>query len=218
MNSTLPTSFVQFQTRTDRPRFLAAQYPVLLTGRLLDVGCDQAVLRSLVQPGQYVGMDLSEQADLRQNLMEEPRLPFADRAFDAVMCSDVLEHLENLHQVFDELVRVTNGHLLVTLPNNWNSARMRLRRGHGAIAHYGLPLEKPLDRHRWFFNFSDAEEFFRGQAKRLGLELCELRAFEKPRPALVRLARHVLMPDDMRYRNLYAHTLACLYRRPASST
>jgi SAM-dependent methyltransferase len=207
---------VHFEARTERPRFLAAQYPVLLAGSLLDVGCDRAVLRERVAPGKYVGMDLSPEADLRQDLMAEPRLAFPDRHFDAVLCSDVLEHLENLHQIFDELVRVTRGHLLVTLPNNWNSARLRLARGYGSIAHYGLPLEKPADRHRWFFSLSEAEEFFRGQAPRLGLELVELRVLEKPRPALVRLARRALAGDGVRYRNRFAHTLACLYRRPAS--
>ena len=215
MSHALPTSYVHFEARTERPRFLAAQYPVLLTGSLLDVGCDRAVLRERVAPGKYVGMDLSPEADLCQDLMAEPRLTFPDRHFDAVLCSDVLEHLENLHQIFDELVRVTRGHLLVTLPNNWNSARLRLARGHGSIAHYGLPLEKPADRHRWFFSFSEAQEFLRGQATRLGLEIVELRALEKPRPALVRLARRALAGDGERYRNRFAHTLACLYRRPA---
>lgn len=213
MNDVL-TSFVRFEERVDRPRFLAERYAPVLAGRVLDVGCDRAVLRQSCARGQYVGMDLSAEADLRQDLMANPRLPFPDRSFDGVICSDVLEHLEELHLVFDELVRVTRAHLLVTLPNNWNSARQRLRRGRGAIAHYGLPLEKPVDRHRWFFSFSEAEEFFRGQAARHGLEIVELRALEKPRPVLVRAARALLHPDRRRYRNLYAHTLACHYRRP----
>jgi SAM-dependent methyltransferase len=213
---TLPTTYVEFAERTARPRFLAAQYPVLLGGSLLDVGCDRAVLRGLAR-GPYVGIDFSPEADLRLDLMKEPHLPFPERHFDAVVCSDVLEHLENLHEIFDELVRVTRGHLLVTLPNNWNSARVRLARGRGAIAHYGLPLEKPADRHRWFFGFSEAEEFFRGQAHRLGLEVVELRALEKPRPAAVRWVRRALAGDAQRYRNKFVHTLACLYRRPAES-
>lgn len=214
MSSAIPTAYVEFKERTERPRFLAQRFPVLLAGSLLDVGCDRAVLRSLAR-GPYVGIDFSPEADLRQDLMKEPRLPFPEGHFDAVVCSDVLEHLENLHAIFDELVRVTRGHLLVTLPNNWNSARLRLARGRGAIAHYGLPLEPPPDRHRWFFGFSEAEEFFRGQARRTGLELVELCAFEKPRPLLVRLARRALAGDAERYRNKYTHTLACLYRRPA---
>jgi SAM-dependent methyltransferase len=208
------TSFVEFETRQDRPRFLSQRYPEILRGRVLDVGCDRAVLRAFCAPGSYVGIDLSEEADVRQDLMADGRLPFAERAFDAVVCTDVLEHLENLHELFDELVRVARSHLLVTLPNNWNSARRRLQRGTGAIAHYGLPLDKPVDRHRWFFGFSEAEAFLRGQAARHGLAIAELRALEKPRPLVVRAARRLWHPDAERYRNLYAHTLVCHYRRP----
>jgi SAM-dependent methyltransferase len=214
MSAGIPTTYVRFEQRTDRPRFLARHYAAVLSGSVLDVGCDRAELRAACASGQYVGMDLSAEADLRQDLMANPRLPFPDRSFDGVVCSDVLEHLEDLHLVFEELVRVTRAHLLVTLPNNWNSARQRLRRGQGSIAHYGLPLEKPVDRHRWFFSLSEAEAFFRGQAARHGLSIVDLRALEKPRPALVRAARTLLHPDGARYRNLYAHTLACHYRRP----
>lgn len=210
----IPTTYVEFETRQDRPRFLSQRYPEILRGRVLDVGCDRAVLRPFCAPGSYVGIDLSAEADVRQDLMANGRLPFGEREFDAVVCTDVLEHLENLHELFDELVRVARTHLLVTLPNNWNSARRRLQRGTGAIAHYGLPLEKPVDRHRWFFGFSEAEAFLRGQAARHGLALAELRALEKPRPALVRVARRLRHPDAARYRNLYAHTLVCHYRRP----
>lgn len=207
------TSYVRFEQRTDRPRFLARVYGPLLRKRVLDVGCDRAVLRAFCAPGQYVGIDLSSEADVRQDLQNDGRLPFPDCAFETVVCTDVLEHLENLHQVFDELVRVTGEHLLVTLPNNWNSARVRLRRGYGAIAHYGLPLERPADRHRWFFSLGEAQAFFRGQAERHGLAIVELRVLEKPRPALLRAARALLHPGRERYRNLYAHTLACLYRK-----
>jgi SAM-dependent methyltransferase len=206
-------SFVAFDTRQDRPRFLSRRYGAVLGGRVLDVGCDRAVLRPFCRPGDYVGIDLSPEADVRQDLMADARLPFAERAFDAVVCTDVLEHLENLHALFDELVRVTRAHLLVSLPNNWNSARRRLQRGKGAIAHYGLPLEKPPDRHRWFFSFCEAEEFLRGQAARHGLEIVELRALEKPRPAWLRWARRLRHADPGCYRNLYAHTLVCHYRR-----
>ena len=208
----LRKAFVLFGERTDRPRFLAERFSAALSGNVLDVGCDRAVLRGFVGPERYVGIDLSPEADVRQDLMANGRLPFEDRSFDSVVCSDVLEHLENLHQVFDELVRVARTHLLVSLPNNWNSARMRLARGHGSIAHYGLPLEPPVDRHRWFFSLTEAEAFFRGQAQRHRLAIEELLALEKPRPSWVRGAR-ALVRGGERYLNLYAHTLVCLYRR-----
>ncbi len=214
----LEVTYVAFPSMTDRPRFLAQLYAPYLAGRVLDVGCDQAALRELVGRERYVGIDRSPQADVQHDLQRDGRLSFADAAFDTVICTDVLEHLDNLHQVFDELVRVTKKHLLVTLPNNWNAARQRLRRGHGEIGLYGLPLDPPPDRHRWFFSLLEAEKFLRGQAERHGLEILDLRALEKPRPFLVRAGRSIVYPIRRRYLNLYAHTLACAYRIPAAAT
>jgi len=127
----------------------------------------------------------------------------------------VLEHLENLHAVFDEFVRVARRHAVITLPNCWNSARQRLRRGKGSIAHYGLPLDPPADRHRWFFSLEEAEAFLRERARRTGLEIVEMAALENPRPAPVRWLRRLARPDERRYLNLYAHTLLCVLRRPS---
>lgn len=213
----MKTAHVEFATRQDRPRFLTTILGEYLAGRVLDVGCDKAVLREFVGPERYTGIDISDEADIKQNLQATGTLPFEDRSWDTVVCTDVLEHLENLHAIFDELVRVADRYVLITLPNNWNAARQRLRRGKGAIAHYGLPLEPPVDRHRWFFSLEEAEAFLRGQAERKGLEIVELMALEKPRPAAVRGLRRLKMPNERRYLNLYAHTLVCVYRRPANA-
>lgn len=43
-----------------------------------------------------------------------PRLPFRDRAFDVVLCSEVLEHLVRPVESLAELWRITNKYLLVT--------------------------------------------------------------------------------------------------------
>lgn len=47
------------------------------------------------------------------------RLPFADAAFDAVVCSSVLEYVESPPQVLSELARVLRpaGRLIVSVPN-----------------------------------------------------------------------------------------------------
>ena len=212
----METAYARFDARQDRPRFLSRLYGRYLEGSVLDVGCDKAVLREFVGAERYTGIDRSPEADLNHDLMADGRLPFEDGSFDTVVCTDVLEHLENLHQIFDELVRVARRHLLITLPNNWNSARQRLRRGKGAIAHYGLPLEPPPDRHRWFFSLGEAEEFFRGQLGRFPeLSVAELCALEKPRPSLVRAARRLAHPEQGRYLNLFAHTLVCVYEKRA---
>jgi SAM-dependent methyltransferase len=209
----LSTSYVRFTRRSDRPNFLAALYASLLTTRVLDVGCDTAVLRGRCPPGGYVGLDRTPQADVQHDLVLDPHLPFEARAFDTVVCWDVLEHVERPDGLFAELARVARKHLLVSLPNPWNAARKQLRRGRGAIEHYGLPLDPPADRHRWFFNLSEARAFLEGCAGRHDLEIVELRVLEKPRPLFVRAARHLLHPRADDYRNLFAHTLTAHLRR-----
>ena len=139
----MKSTLIEFETNPDRPLFVGRTYRDFLSGKVLDVGCGPAALRKEIGPERYVGVDVGPDADLKVDLQSSGKLPFPDHAFDAVVCTDVLEHLDNLHQIFDELVRVSGSHLIVTLPNNWNSARVRLRRGRGAIHQYGLPLAPP---------------------------------------------------------------------------
>jgi len=205
--------YVSFRERADRSRYIAATFRDRLRGRILDVGCDQALLRTLLGDIAYTGIDIGGSPDLVMNLDTIDRFPFDDGAFDATVCSDVLEHLDHLHRVFGELVRVTSRHLVISLPNNWVNARGPIERGKGSIAHYGLPATPPTDRHRWFFGLSEAIDFLRAQEREHPLVLEELVVNEKPRPWLVRAARRVRYPWEGRYLNRYAHTVWAVYRR-----
>ena len=210
----LQRDFVHFATREDRPRYLSRRYaPYLAQGRILDVGCDTAVVRGIVGAERYTGVDLTGQADVRQNLQQEGVLPFNDESYDTVLCCDVLEHLDNLHQIFDECVRVAAGYVLISLPNNWNAARVRLRRGRGSFEHYGLPHDPPMDRHRWFFGLHEARDFLLERGRRHGLNILEMVALEKPRPKLVRALRRLRYPGLQHYLNLYTHTVVCMYEK-----
>lgn len=53
-------------------------------------------------------------------------LPFATSAFDAVICSETIEHIEHDAMVIAEAARVlrAGGILIVTVPNLWNAARL----------------------------------------------------------------------------------------------
>jgi SAM-dependent methyltransferase len=203
---------IHFAQRADRSRYIADRFGESLKPSLLDVGCDRALLRELLTLERYTGIDVGGTPDLHIDLERMDRLPFDDGAFDAVVCSDVLEHLDNLHFVFAELVRVTGRHLLVSLPNNWCNARRPIERGRGRMAHYGLPTSPPEDRHKWFFGFTEAREFLQAQEERHGLKLVEMVANEKPRPAVVRALRRLRWPGE-RYLNRYAHTLWALYEK-----
>ncbi|MBI4529407.1 MAG: class I SAM-dependent methyltransferase [Deltaproteobacteria bacterium] len=197
----------EFRQRQDRYRYLVQEFQRFLAGTVLDVGCDQAVLRAMLPAGRYIGIDIGGDADLRLDLEKMEKLPFGDCTYDCVVCLDVLEHLDNLHAVFGELVRVSKAYVIVSLPNNWANARRPIRRGRGSIGHYGLPVSPIADRHKWFFNLSEALDFIRGQEKRYPLRIIDVRVNEKPRPYWVRTFRRLAYRSIMRYLDRYAHTL-----------
>lgn len=96
--------------------------------RVLDVGSgDGVVLSFLEQKGAHpVGIDLSFTRLSRSSAhcgaqhvqAEATCLPFSDRTFDVVVCTDVLEHLADMEQAVTELSRICTepGCILVSVP------------------------------------------------------------------------------------------------------
>jgi SAM-dependent methyltransferase len=205
--------YVAFNTRISRTEYLVERFGKFLQGKVLDVGCNEAPLRKLMPGLDYTGIDVGGTPDLQVDLESVQNLPFEDGEFDAVVCIDVLEHLDNLHAMFDELVRVAKTHLVISLPNCWSGARKPIERGHGAIGHYGLPITRPVDRHKWFFSLSEAQAFFEDQTQRLPISLVEIEATERPRFPLKRLLRRLRHPEQVRYLNRYAHTLWAVFKK-----
>lgn len=91
--------------------------------RVLDAGAGEAAYRDLFRHCRYVATDLGV-GDARWNygnldaLGELRRLPFRDGAFDAVLCTQVLEHVEWPREVVGELRRILKegGTLYITVP------------------------------------------------------------------------------------------------------
>src|SRR5687768_4165243 len=104
--SSLRREFVNFRVRTDRPAFIGRRFRSYLTGTVLDIGCDEAVLKDLVGPENYSGVGITEQAEVKFDLEKQGCLPFKDASWDTVLCLDVLEHLNNMHEFTDEVFRV----------------------------------------------------------------------------------------------------------------
>jgi hypothetical protein len=196
-----------FLERADRTAYLRERFGPYLVSPLLDVGCDRAVLRTLMPDLEYTGVDIGGAPDVRLDLENTERLPFPDGAFGSVICLDVLEHLDNLHVMFEELVRVAARYVVISLPNCWGGARQPIGRGRGSFAYYGLPVDRPADRHKWFFNYTEAREFMAEHARRRGLRIREWVVNEKPRAAVSRFFRRLRYSRKDAYLNRYAHTL-----------
>lgn len=97
---------------------------------VLDVGCGEgfvtAFLKERLPAAELVGVDLSDGAlaYARQHFGTQAtfqkadiyQLPFPDRTFDTVVCSEVLEHLEDPDRAMQELKRVARRYVVITVP------------------------------------------------------------------------------------------------------
>lgn len=170
-----------YKNREERSKWLGERFrnEISQSNSILDVGCYNANLKEhLPNNIKYTGIDIAGKPDIFINLDKIDKLPFDDNEFDSVICADVLEHLENIHLIFDELCRVSNKYIIITLPNAYASIPEFIkgkkyttdadkRKQFGKYnKFYGLPLEKPEDRHRWFFAFNEAVEFIDYNAKK----------------------------------------------------
>ena len=155
----LSTELIAFPARINRTEFVAKRFAEYLKESILDVGCYEAPLREILGKNIYTGIDMVGKPDINFDLDSGAPLPFEDESFKSVTCIEVLEHLDNLHFMFSELVRVSQEYIIISLPNSWREARCPIERGKGHFAHYGLPGSKTKDRHRWFFNISEAKKF-----------------------------------------------------------
>ncbi|MBI3881378.1 MAG: methyltransferase domain-containing protein [Verrucomicrobia bacterium] len=202
-----------FPERRLRSEYIAARFRPLLKGKVLDVGCDRALLKQLVPGLDYFGIDIGGTPDRVVDLEKENAVPFPDNSYDCIVCSDVLEHLNNIHHIFAELIRVTRGHVVLSLPNNWTNARRPVARGKGAIGHYGLPVNPPEDRHKWFFSLTEAEAFIKGQQAKVPFEIVEMFAMVKPRFGPLKMLRQLTAGSQGQYLNRYAHTLWAVLKK-----
>ena len=200
--------YVSFDGRLGRSQFLFDHYRSSFETSVLDVGCYEAPIRQMLGDHvEYTGIDIVGNPDIVVNLEECESLPFKDASYHTVICIEVLEHLDRLHPIMGELFRVASKEVIVSLPNCWNSARTPITRGSGTIAHYGLPLERPVDRHKWFINVSDITNFFvRYTEMHPEIDTVDIVGVEKPRPVFVRMLRK-LSHSDINYYNKFVHTV-----------
>ncbi|MFA5358409.1 MAG: class I SAM-dependent methyltransferase [Patescibacteria group bacterium] len=97
---------------------------------IIDIGCGEGFTLDRIQKSsinkELVGIDSSlvavnlgkelfPQLDLRLGNIYQ--LPFPDKSFDLVVCTEVLEHLENPSQALQEIVRMAKKYIILSVPH-----------------------------------------------------------------------------------------------------
>jgi SAM-dependent methyltransferase len=82
-------------------------------GEVLDIGCGQSPYRFLLNKNntKYFGVDIVEAARFDYHnpdvtYFNGEDIPFEDGRFDGIICTEVLEHVENYQKLIDEAYRV----------------------------------------------------------------------------------------------------------------
>lgn len=103
-----------------------------LHGKLLDFGCGSKPYRELFTGvDEYIGTDMENEGHNHENedidvYYDGKNLPFESNLFDAILCSEVLEHVPDLNHSLSELNRIlrVNGKILITTPFVWPEHEM----------------------------------------------------------------------------------------------
>lgn len=167
-------SWIPLQRYWQRRRFRIIRDYAADAGRILDIGCGSSrIVQNLSEP---VGMDLALRKlrwlrDPGRHLVQGDmnRMPFGDGVFDAVISSEVIEHVPRERLDLGELVRVVRpgGLLIVGTPDYGRRLWRTLEWIYGRVFPGGYAKEH-INRYTY-------EELRRGLEVDLGLEVLDCR-------------------------------------------
>jgi hypothetical protein len=210
---------MNYTDRESKATYVFEKYkPILENAKILDIGADECHLREyLPDPQNYFGIGLGGHPDLVLNL-ENEKIPFGDKSYDCTICLDVLEHVDNIHEIFDECCRMSNQWVIISLPNPFKMLIQRLITGNykenQLTKFYGLPLEKPADRHKWFFTFDEANQFIAHRAKINGFSIVQIDTPISKLPQERKVLYHYLFPNkEFDFANFQTNTIWYVLKR-----
>jgi hypothetical protein len=148
----------------DRTEYVAKKLGKLNGDKVLDIGCREMILKEYLEGNfDYLGLDyISKKSNasdfINHNL--EKGLPDNLNNIDTIVALDVLEHIENIHDVYKEFFSITNKTIVVALPNiAYYKFRINFLIKGVLSGKYIFSEEKVLDRHRWIPNYQSIDKF-----------------------------------------------------------
>lgn len=189
---------------------LADYHKQYLTGSVIDVGSRSSELLKRLTG---VNADLVDKHNkhLPNWDWEKDHVQAADGSYETVICYDTLEHIDNFHEAFNDLLRLSNKYVLISLPNNWKKALNEFLKGRGRWASYGIPPESPHDRHKWFFNTEDAEDFiyYHSAPERGNYEVVDVKYHIPKTIWRIKMLYPIfrLLLPEYQYKNLFVETV-----------
>ena len=149
----------------NRNEFVANKLGNLNGDKVLDIGCrDEVFKKYLKGKFEYFGIDYNpEDKNFRDNHLNyniEKGLPDLDHKFDIINALDVLEHLENIHEIFKQLFKKSNNTISIALPNmGYYKFRLNFLFRGEISGKYTFHNKKINDRHRWLPNYASIIDF-----------------------------------------------------------
>ena len=95
--------------------------------KILDVGCGVKPYEQLFNTPSYTGIDINNGSHINRDKLPDKfyngiEIPFPDNCFDAIICTEVMEHVAEPEKLLNEIRRVlkTDGEIYLSVPFVWN--------------------------------------------------------------------------------------------------
>lgn len=130
---------------------------------ILDIGCSDNYMKMIHD--NVIGIDINGSPDIIFDL-EKGNIPIKENSFDCIICLDVLEHVDNLHEVLDQFLLISKKYIILSFPNELrflNLIRYVYKTNNREFGFF------PRNRHKWFISYSQSKTFIRNFAKKNNL-------------------------------------------------
>ena len=151
----------------NRNKFVAKKLGNLNGEKILDIGCrDKIFKKYLVGDYEYTGIDFDPKKSLGHinsdgiiNYNLENGLP-ENTDYDIINALDVLEHVENIHELFNNIFFRSKKKISIALPNmGYYKFRLHFLFTGIISGKYIFHEKKVSDRHRWIPNYLSIVKF-----------------------------------------------------------